>query len=213
MRCLIAISLLALSLSAATVTDAALGSSLAGATVSVTRFGGSMASATFTPSGLGAIATLPGSFTLTVGAGDTSVVTWTLTNTDTSLIFLNNITGVTIDLTLSGSALFDSGTTPSTPASGPGLAGVVYSAGVTIGSATEFLSWADPDNTGDMFRALTIAFSGPFVAGGVSSWTDDTDVIGVPEPSAWTSGLLILMGLAFQRLGRPRQGAVQTSRH
>ena len=115
-----------------TVTDFALGSSLAGGYVDVTRFGGLHSSAPFVAVGTGAKAESVGSagFILTVTGGDTSLATWTLTNTDPSLIIFNKITAVTIDLTLSGRSLFDSGSTPSTPFSGPGIPGVTDLAGM-----------------------------------------------------------------------------------
>ena len=186
MRNVLLIGLLSLPLSAALVTDAALGSSLAGATVTVTRFGEVLSGATFVAAGLGATASSPGSagFLLTVTPGDTSTATWTLTNTDSSSILLNRITAVTIDLTLAGLALFDSGTLPSTPDSGPGVPGVLYVGGVIITGVTDLLPWGDPANTGDMFRALRIEFGGGFTAGASSSWTDDTDGIAIREPSS-----------------------------
>ena len=209
-RLILSFSLLALPLPGATVLDAALGSSLAGATVTVTRSGGTMSTATFVAAGTGASAIAPGSagFALTVSPGDTSGATWMLENTDPSLIILNRIVAVTIDLTLSGRALFDSGTAPSTPTSGPGLAGVAYVGGITIGSAGEFTLWADAANTGDLFRALTITFGGGFTAGATSSWMDDTDVIDLPEPSS--GSMLALAALAAllsgRRLTRGRTG-------
>jgi len=173
-----------------TVQDFALGSYLAGGYVDVTRFGGLHNSAVFVPVGTGAMAEAVGSagFTLTVSAGDTSLATWTLTNTDPSLIFLNKITAVSIDLTLSGRSLFDSGSTPSTPYSGPGIPGVIYIAGNGISGATEFVLWSDPSNLGDMYAATTITFSTSLGPGDSSSWSDDTDVV-VPEP-----GTIVLMG-------------------
>jgi hypothetical protein len=123
-----------------------------------------------------------------------ALATWTLTNTDASLIVLNNITAVTIDLTLSGISLFDSGAGPSTPDSGPGIPGVIHVGGVAISSATDVLPWPDPANLGDMFRAVTITFGGVMGSGATSSWMDDTDVTtAVPDSGA----TLPLLGLAF----------------
>jgi hypothetical protein len=187
---------------AAPVSDAALGSQLAGGTVTVTRSGGSLSSATFVADGTGASATAPGSggFSLTVSAGDTATATWTLTNTDPSLIFLNNITAVSIDLTLSGLSLFDSGSDPSTPDSGPGIPGVTHVGGVGFGAVTDLLSWPDPANLGDMFRGVAITFGAAMGAGAMSSWNDDTDRIsGVPEPHGLVvlaAGLLLFVPLA-----------------
>lgn len=42
-----------------------------------------------------------------------------------------------------GVSLFDSGSKPSTPDSGPGIPGVVYLSGVAIGGSTNLLPWAD----------------------------------------------------------------------
>jgi hypothetical protein len=181
------------------VSDLALGSQLVGGVVTVTRFGGALNSATFVAAGTGASATAPGSegFALTLSPGDTALATWTLTNTDLAPVFLNNITAVSIDLTLSGISLFDSGSEPSTPDSGPGIPGVIYVAGVPISSATDLLPWPDPANLGDMFRAVSISFSGPIGPGATSSWTDDTDVTtAVPEPTSIVligTGLLLLI--------------------
>ena len=174
----------------ATIEDYALGSYLAGGYVDVTRFGGLHSSAPFVAVGTGAKAESVGSagFILTVSGGDTSLATWTLTNTDPSLIIFNKITAVTIDLTLSGRSLFDSGSTPSTPFSGPGIPGVIYIGGNGISGATEFVLWANPSNLGDMYTATTVTFSTFLGPGDSSSWSDDTDVI-VPEP-----GTLVLMG-------------------
>src|SRR5262245_40178893 len=85
----------------------AIGSQLAGGTVTVTRFGGVTSSATFAPSGTGAsaIAVGSGAFTLTVSPGDTAAATWTLTNTDPTVIIFNRIVALSIDLTLSGISL------------------------------------------------------------------------------------------------------------
>jgi len=209
------LSLLALSaiaLPGATVFDAALGSSLAGATVTVTRFGGAMSSATFAAAGSGAAAVSPGSagFSLTVTAGDTSAATWTLTNTDPSTILLNRIVAVTIDLTLSGRALFDSGIAPSTPLSGPGLAGVTPLAGVPILSASEFLLWPDAANTGDMHLALSITFDGGFTALASSSWMDDTDITDVPEPAG--PGLAACVALLLGGIATRRRASASLSR-
>jgi hypothetical protein len=190
------------------ISDAALGSQLVGGVVTVTRFGGPMNSATFVADGTGASATALGSggFTLTVSPGDTALATWTLTNTDLTPIFLNLITAVSIDLTFSGISLFDSGSEPSTPDSGPGIPGVIYVAGVPIGSATDLLPWPDPANLGDMFRAVSIAFVGGIGGGATSSWMDDTDVTtAVPGPAGIVligTGLLLLIRRTIQRPGR-----------
>ena len=198
--CLLIGSILAGPLAAATVSDFALGSTLAGATVDVLRFGGVHSPATFVADGTGAIASVSGStgFTLTVSPGDTSLATWTLTNTDPSIILFNRITAVTIDLTLSSIALFDDGSSPSTPFSGPGIPGVTYVGGVTISSAAEFFAWSDPANTGDMYRALTITFDGGFTTGASSSWMDDTDVA-VPEPRCALLIPLVVVAFAAMR--------------
>jgi hypothetical protein len=211
--CLLIGSILAAPLGAATVSDFALGSTLAGATVDVIRVGGVHSPATFVADGTGAIASAVGStgFTLTVSAGDTSAATWTLTNTDPALIFLNRITAVTIDLTLSSIALFDDGSSPSTPVSGPGIAGVTYVGGITIGGAGEFAAWSDPANTGDMFRALTITFDGGFTTGASSSWMDDTDVIGAPEPGSMVLMAPVGLALAAMRARRRRRLADRVS--
>lgn len=174
--------------SGAAIADFALGSQLSGGVVTVTRFGGPMSSATFAPSGTGAIATAPGSggFTLAVTAGNTSAATWTLTNTDPSTIFLNRILSVSIDLTFSGVSLFDSGSIPSTPDSGPGAPGVVYLSGVAIGGATNLLPWSDVSNLGDMYYAVDFTLlEGGLTAGLSTSFSTDTDVIGVPEPATF----------------------------
>jgi hypothetical protein len=144
------------------ISELALGSQLVGGVVTVTRFGGLLNSATFVADGTGVSATALGSggFALTVSPGDTALATWTLTNTDPSFILFNNITAVTIDLTLSGISLFDSGSEPSTPESGPGIPGVIYLGGVLIDGATDLLPWPDPANLGDMFRAVSITFVG-----------------------------------------------------
>jgi hypothetical protein len=183
--------------SASLISDPALGSQLAGGVVTVTRFGGLFSTATFVADGTGASATALGSggFTLTVSPGDTSLATWTLTNTDPSIIVFNRITAVTIDLTLSGISLFDSGSLPSTPDSGPGVSGVMALGGVAISSSGEVSPWPDAANLGDMFFAASITFGGDFTSGASSSWTDDTDVI-VPEPTSVVlvgTGLLLLL--------------------
>jgi len=190
------------------ISDFALGSQLVGGVVTVTRFGGSSNSATFVVDGTGASATALGSggFVLSVSPGDTALATWTLTNTDLSLILLNNITAVTIDLTLSGISLFDSGSEPSTPDSGPGIPGVTYVAGVSIGSATDLLPWPDPANLGDMFRAVSVSFGGAIGPGAASSWRDDTDVTAVPEPAS-----IVLIGTGLLLLIRRRWVQYDTS--
>ncbi len=194
----------------AVIADFALGSHLSGAVVTVTRFGGPMSSATFIPSGTGAVATTSGSggFTLTVSPGDTSLAIWTLTNTDPSLIFMNRIMAVSIDLTLSGLSLFDSGTMPSTPVSGPGIPGVVYLSGVAIGGSANLLPWADASNLGDMYHAVDFTLlDGGLSAGLSTSWSADTDLIGIPEPGgAALSGIGILL-LAMRSLAARRRGA------
>ena len=195
MRTCIFLGLLAQMASAAAVSSFSIATDLIGSTVTVTRFGGVMSSATFAAVGDGSvIASSPGSagFDLTVSAGDTASSIWMLTNTDPSAILFNRITGVSIDLTLSGRSLFDNDSTPSTPGSGPGTPGVVYMAGVTISSATEVNPWTDPVNTGDMYTAVNIVFGGGFTALTSSSWTKDTDVT-VPEPG---SAGLALLGVA-----------------
>ena len=192
----------------ATITDAALGSQLAGGFVTVTRFGGGMSTAPFVAAGTGASATSPGSagFTLIVSAGDTAAATWTLTNTDASLILLNRITAVTIDLFFSGISVFDSGSVPSTPDSGPGLPGVVPVAGVGIGGSTYLLPWPDGSNLGDIYYALNITFTGAgLTAGLASSWMTDTDLLPVPEPgSLLLTGGILLLGIAKAILSRRR---------
>lgn len=199
-----------LSASGAAIVDFALGSQLSGAVVTVTRFGGPMSSATFVPSGSGAIASTPGSggFTLTVSPGNTSAATWTLANTDPSTIFLNRILAVSIDLTLSGVSLFDSGSAPSTPASGPGIPGVVYLSGIAIGGSTNLLPWADASNQGDMYHALSFTLlEGGLTTGLSTSFSADTDVVGVPEPGGAVSvgmGLFLLTIVALSRGGRHR---------
>jgi len=180
------------------ISDLALGSQLVGGVVTVTRFGGVLNSAAFVAAGTGASATALGSggFALTVSPDDTALATWTFTNTDPSPLFLNNITAVTIDLTLSGISLFDSGSEPSTPESGPGIPGVIYVGGVPIDGATDLLPWPDPANLGDMFRAVSITFVGGIGTGATSSWMDDTDVTAVPEPTSIVligTGLLLLL--------------------
>jgi len=182
------------SAAATTINGAALGSDLAGGTVTVTRFGGAMNTATFVAVGTGAAAVAVGSaaFRLDVSAGDTSLATWTLTNTDPSIILFNRITAVTIDLTLSALSLFDSGSLPSTFDSGTGVAGVTYSAGALIAASGELNPWSDASNLGDMYTATSITFTVGLVAGGTSSWTDDTDII--PEPA---TGALVGLGLAL----------------
>lgn len=203
MRVFLFLLLIALPLSAGTIDDFALGSELAGATVDVVRVGGIHSTATFVADGLGAVATATGSggFTLTVSPGDTSLATWTLTNTDPTIIFLNNITAVTIDLTLSGVSLFDSGSLPSTPDSGPGIPGVIYLAGNGIGGAAEFVPWGDPSNEGDMYFATTITFSVFLGPGAFSSWTDDTDVVTTPEPESFA-----MLGIGLLSAVRCRRG-------
>src|SRR6185295_3636972 len=104
---------------AVTISSLSTATDLIGATVSVTHFAGTgMAGATFVAGPAGSvIASSPGSagFNLTVSAGDTFSATWTLTNTDPSLIFFNIIVSVSIDLTGSaGGALFDNDSLPST---------------------------------------------------------------------------------------------------
>ena len=186
---------------AATITSFSPATDLIGGTVSVTRFGGGGSSgATFVAGPLGSvIASSPGSagFDLTVTAGDTFGATWTLTNTDASLIFLNRIVAVSIDLTVSaGRALFDNDSLPSSPGSLTGVLGVTYLSGVTIASATEVNPWTDPVNTGDMFTATNITFGGGFTALASSSWSDDTDST-VPEPATaflMSVGLLVMLG-------------------
>lgn len=124
--------------------------------------------------------------------------TWTLTNTDPSIIFLNNILGVSIDLTLSSVSLFDSGSTPSTPDSGPGIPGVVHLSGVAIGSSTNLLPWADASNLGDMHHAVSFTLVGGLTAGLSTSFAADTDVIGVPEPhTAALAGIGLLLFVAL----------------
>lgn len=183
------------------VIDFALGSQLAGGVVTVTRFGGPMSSATFAALGTGAIASSPGSggFTLTVSPGNTSAATWTLTNTDTSTIFLNRILSVTMDLTLSGTSLFDAGSAPSTPGSGPGIAGVSYLSGVAIGGSSNLLVWADGSNAGDMYHAASFTLSDGGLTAGLSTlWLTDTDVVGVPEPGSTylcLAGTMLLIAL------------------
>src|SRR5882762_3684828 len=112
---------------AATISSFSPATDLIGGTVSVTRFGGVMSSATFVAGPAGSvIASSPGSagFDLTVSAGDTFSATWTLTNTDPSVIFFNRIVSVSIDLTGSAVALFDNDSLPSTPGSLSGILGV-----------------------------------------------------------------------------------------
>lgn len=196
--------LLPLTQRAATISDPALGSQLAGGTVTVTRFGGLLSSATFTASGTGAVASAVGSggFTLVVSPGDTASATWTLTNTDPSLILFNRITAVTIDLTLSGISLFDKGTIPSTPLSGAGVDGATYGSGIAFLSDTDLSLWSGAANTGDMYSALSIVFEGGFTSGASSAWTTDTDVIvEVPEAAsgALSAGGALFLGLALAR--------------
>jgi hypothetical protein len=197
--CLLALA--PLSAEATTIAGAALGSQLAGGTVTVTRFGGSMNTATFVAVGTGAEAVAPGSagFKLEVSPGDTASATWTLTNTDPSAILFNRIVGATIDLTLSAVSLFDDGSLPSTPVSGSGVTGVAHAGGVAITASSELAPWSDIANQGDMYLALSITFGAGFTALASSSWTDDTDVIAVPEPA---TALMLALGLAGLRRGR-----------
>lgn len=196
-------------LHAAPVVDAALATTLVGGTVTVTRFGGVFSTAVFAPDGAGgAIAETTGSgaFKLAVSPGDTALATWTLTNTDSTPIFLNLITAATIDLTLSGVALFDDDTLPSTPDSGVGVGGVTHAGGTGIAAATEFLPWADAANLGDLFHASSIVFSSGLTALASSSWRDDTDRIGsVSLPSSLTLLGLALAALPLARGRRPAQ--------
>src|SRR5258708_13996225 len=96
---------------AVTISSLSTATDLIGATVSITHFAGTgMAGATFVAGPAGSvIASSPGSagFNLTISAGDTFSATWTLTNTDPSVIFFNRIVSVSIDLTGSAVALFD----------------------------------------------------------------------------------------------------------
>lgn len=168
-----------------------------------------MSSATFAALGAGAIASSPGSggFTLEVSPGNTSAATWTLTNTDSSTVFLNRILSVTIDLTLSGTSLFDDGSAPSTPGSGPGIAGVSYLSGVAIGGSFNLLPWADGANEGDMYHAVSFTLSdGGLTADLSTSWLTDTDVFGVPEPASASFCLTgaVLLGVLMRRGGRRR---------
>ena len=183
---------------ATTIGGTALGSDLAGGTVTVTRIDSSTSTAPFFAVGTGASAIGSG-FQLDVTAGDTSLATWTLTNTNPSFQPFNVITAVTIDLSTSVLSLFDNGSLPSTFDSGTGVAGVTYSAGALIASSAEINPWVDASNLGDLYTGTSITFTTGLGIGGTSSWTDDTDLI--PEPA---TGALLGLGLAVLAATRRR---------
>jgi hypothetical protein len=73
---------------------------------------------------------------------------------------------------------------------------VSYVPGVAIVGATDLLPWPDPANLGDMFRAVSITFSGAIGPDDSSSWRDDTDVTDMPKPST-----MVLLGTGIGVIG------------
>ncbi|MBX3357740.1 MAG: hypothetical protein KF745_04860 [Phycisphaeraceae bacterium] len=127
---------------------------------------------------------------------------WVLDNLAPSMF----IKQVLIDLTTSYS-LFDNNSSPSSPGSNEGLAGVEYSDGLSTApapiAAYEALPWASPTNLGDMFQKEYIVWNDGAFAYGQTFWfrddTDTTDVL-LPAPgSAAVVGGLMLLGARRRR--------------
>jgi hypothetical protein len=194
---------------ATAVIDAAPTTSLIGATVGVTHVpGGGAASAVFVAGPAGSvIAESLGSagFRLEVSASaDTRLATWTLTNTDLGGS-ARSIASLSIDLTATSMALFDTGSEPSTPGSLGGVAGVIPTPPIIAGlfTATEVSPWSDTLNAGDMFTATNFTFAlGGLAPGAATTWQDDTDAFAVPEPASaglLAAGLGIVVAVALRR--------------
>jgi hypothetical protein len=215
----IIVLILASPATATSVESANYGNELEGALITIhysAIFGGTTpletASATYTLLGSSltqsAFAPFNPNFTFSV-SGETSAATWELVNTtppaaDPVAAYISKFE---IDLRPSRGgiypSLFDNGSAPSTPLSGPGVLGVVPDAGSTgpaPSSAVESDTTWPPGliNHGDMYGIEILTWTGLAMLGPGESfiWHDDTDLV-VPEPGSLS--LLALGGLALLR--------------
>jgi hypothetical protein len=153
-------------------------------------------------------------FTFSV-SGDTYEATWMLTNTtapaaDPLAVYISK---VTFDLrpSLGGilPSLFDDDSLPSTPRSALGILGIIPMGGTgpAPASAVELDQTWPPSlvNLGDMYGITTLTWGGTAMLGPGQTflWSDDTDLVVIPEPG--TFALIILASFAlFQHTSRKR---------
>jgi len=110
--------------------------------------------------------------------GETSSSSWTLTNSSPdprvfiqSVIFYQGYSGI----------LFDEGSAPSTPGSGPGISPAIRISGPEITTTSFQYPWDDPLNTGDMYTSVLVGWVElpnyqVFPPGSSAEFTLDSDI-------------------------------------
>lgn len=161
----------------ATLVPGALGSDMAGGKLTVTfQAGGPVPGLIVAgPAAEEGSVTMAGLFSFSV-IGSTNHNRWTLTNLTKSDFIL------VADFNLPPSlSLFDDDSTPSTPNSLDGRAGVAYISGPVEFFSGEYQPWPNAQNKGDMYEGEKIQWDeSTFGPGMTYAWMDDTDPI--PEP-------------------------------
>ncbi len=139
-------------------------------------------------------------------SGPTEMSPWSLKNSGSdNRVYLMSVILDSFPTATSG-ALFDDGSTPSTPGSGPGSPSAITVSGpavVNTGYDPGFL-WAHPSNAGDLYTSVLVQWAELgtheiFGIGVTAEWVLDTDVIPAP-------GAALVLVLAGAVTGRQRRG-------